>query len=248
MRIWQGAEHPAKHVIYLIGSIMALPEAHPRAHIYAALMREIKSRMIAIAATYAEMAADPEHPQAFIKGEFCFLQLRFVCELIALAAVAAHEPLGLTKDLLKSYQPERMFSLLSDINPQCFPMPVRRLNTGERTHHLEPKLGEMTAADLKAVYDATGDVLHAGLAKHILNNRRRLLDMEKLHGWANAIASFLIEHIVAIPSEGLILFVHVSVEQDVTVVTVRSEDGGPFRLGPDWDPLAYGRPTNRLGE
>jgi hypothetical protein len=54
------------------------------------LMREVKIRLRAIRASVAIIEANADNPGAFVHAESGYLQVRFVCELVALAAVIAH--------------------------------------------------------------------------------------------------------------------------------------------------------------
>jgi hypothetical protein len=215
--------------------------AHPKAELYASLMQEAKTRMDGLASLVDHITKNPNEPLAFMNAELAFLQLRFVCELIGLAAVVAHEQLGLTKDLMKSFNPEKMFNLLGDINPQCFPIPVKRSHI-DGAHHLEPRDRDLSPEDLGSIYARSGDVLHRGLVKHVLAGRKRAYNIAELDGWAKKIGSLLSEHMVPIPSEGVLLFVHV-VNGEIQTALVASEDGQSFQLGPTWDHLAYKSPT-----
>jgi hypothetical protein len=66
--------------------------------------------------------------------EFCVLEIRMVCELIALACVVAHgDDIADSNKLEKEWQAGRIVSALERLHPGFFPVPVTMTQT------LEPK-------------------------------------------------------------------------------------------------------------
>lgn len=90
---------------------------------YANIMLEVKHRLKAIK-TANETKTGLVHP---ITRELCFLQLRMICELIALGCLIAHGdlPETKTKKLMSADYPGKIFPDLERINPDFFPRPVR---------------------------------------------------------------------------------------------------------------------------
>lgn len=185
---------------------MTDPEVRSTIELYSSFMEEIKTRFGAIHETVSALRADNTSPNAFMYAEFCFLQMRFVCELIALAAIAAHKPLGLNKGLLKSWHADRTFAALSKINPQCFP---RGIIIGRKNGaiHVELRKRELDRADLQRIYNKCGEILHRGMIKHVLNGEIKVYDIEKLDAWARSIGQLMSQHSIMILEEGIVLLV-----------------------------------------
>lgn len=56
-----------------------------------------------------------------MRAEFAFLQLRYICELVALSSLAAHCSIGIGSRLSKVWNAAEAFALLEHVNPHCFP-------------------------------------------------------------------------------------------------------------------------------
>lgn len=97
------------------------------AQLYAAYMEEIKQRSEAITAAIMAVRSGRLSPSAYMQAEFAYLQLRYICELVALSSLAAHHTMGLGSRLLKVWNAGEAFALLEQINPHCFPSSVRNI-------------------------------------------------------------------------------------------------------------------------
>lgn len=144
--------------------------------LYANLMAEVRIRMTSI-----ETACKGQTGIAspLIK-EFCFLQLRMICELIALGCLVAHGDIKATQSKRwgKEYSADRILRLLDDLHPDFYPAPVLHTRTGPDTHHLEAiKGGFMTKADLLLLYQKCGNILHRGSVKRLVTKKKMLLQI-----------------------------------------------------------------------
>lgn len=88
--------------------------------VYGALLREIKYRVESIDATLDGHV----HVRAKIAEELCYLQLRMICELIAIGCLVIHGDLNLSNNLLKSYEASKIMSEMYKIHPKFFPVPL----------------------------------------------------------------------------------------------------------------------------
>ena len=207
--------------------------------VYADLMHEIKARMDSIAEIHRGLSADPSVIDGFIKAEFCYLQIRYICELIALGVAAAHEPVGLSKDILKSWNADRTLGYLAQINEHCFPKPIV-LRSQDGAHQFEIRENcALEIKDVKKIYSECGEILHRGTLKNILAERQRLYDLRKLNEWARAIGSLLKHHIIMILSEGTVLLVRMGGPGEGVQVALAKAEGEAIYV-PDQPPHADG--------
>jgi hypothetical protein len=166
-------------------------------NLYSTLMQEAKFRVLAISSRMKMLQHSDPPPEAFIEAEFCFLQIRLICETVALASIVAHSPLGLRKDLLKSWHAEKSFAMLRDINPHCFPIPIE-VDESVRPNKINKAKGEfLKVGDLQDIYNKCGDFLHRGSAKQMLAGKREI-DIGKIRSWTNAFVQLLSTHMIAI--------------------------------------------------
>jgi hypothetical protein len=137
--------------------------------LYANLMEEIKIRISAIdAGTGGTLLVEPP----FVR-EFCFLQIRMVCELIALGCLVAHGDIAATdaKRLHKQWAADKIMDELGALHPEFFPYPMRqgRNAIGHTLDAINPS--PLPKSELLRLYWKCGDVLHRGSLKKILSGR-----------------------------------------------------------------------------
>ena len=137
--------------------------------VYANLMNEVRVRADAVV-KFA--SADDAFPTA-TKVEAAFLQLRLICELIALGCLVAHGDLKEIKAsrLQKAYEADFIVKSLTRLHPNFFPVPhdveVREeFMPGTPGYHFVPvSEGFLTKEALIRLYRRAGSVLHRGSLK-----------------------------------------------------------------------------------
>jgi hypothetical protein len=96
------------------------PNLKAEHQIYADLMDEVRIRIQAL-----ERAIDARNTWSpRMLQEFCYLQLRMLCETIALGCMVAHGDVT-RANTLKKYEPSVMLARLESFNPDFFPKGVR---------------------------------------------------------------------------------------------------------------------------
>lgn len=139
--------------------------------LYQSIMVEVMIRVYSInSATRAPTGI----PQPLIR-EYCYLQLRMLCELIALGCLVAHGDITKTKYFQKAYKADDILQQLEKLHPDFYPrpfkpnflpasatLPMGQLNMDEFDRDYLKK------EDLIRLYAKCGSVLHKG-------NLRRLL-------------------------------------------------------------------------
>jgi hypothetical protein len=113
-------------------------------------------------------------PQALIR-EYCFLQLRMLCELIALGCLVAHGDVTQTKYFQKAYKADDILERLGKLHPDFYPFPFKPIF--EPPSAKDPSgsitLTELTDDYLKKeeliqLYAKCGSVLHKGSLRRLL--------------------------------------------------------------------------------
>jgi len=231
---------------------MADPKVGEAVDLYRQFMEEIKIRFNAIKLTIDQVEAEGETPVGYLNAEFAFLQLRFVCELIALAVLAAHSPFGLNRRLMKSWNARKTFETLAQINPQCFPRPVKVLRVDEiedgrnRHHHIDiSDAGALKREDLQRIYDHCGETLHRGILKHVVEGPGRVYDLDQVDKWCIEIGALLSHHALLILDRGLVLITVLSTEPNGDVQVVTTQAPGPAIYIPPEDAESSPRPAGK---
>jgi hypothetical protein len=91
----------------------ATPKQRAALDLYCALMEEAKHRLACIDGAIDGRTGLPY--QAVV--EFCFLQLRMLCELIALGCLIAHGDVNPGAKLRKAYAADEIIGLLEKLHP-----------------------------------------------------------------------------------------------------------------------------------
>jgi len=135
--------------------------------LYKRLMKEIRKR---IDATEAIINRETGLEARFAR-ESAYLQLRMICEAIALGCVNAHEGLSELRSgkLQKSYAADQIVNVLAGLHDRFYPQPIIVAGkvagrTDVRDHDIE----HLTKEDLKTLYWKCGNVLHRGTPKSLI--------------------------------------------------------------------------------
>lgn len=143
---------------------------------YAVLMDEIRTRMDSI-----QTFADPKIAlPAPTRAEACFLQVRMICEMIALGCLVAHDDMQEVKAarLQKAYEADFIVRALERLHPDFFPVPhtvkIRDNAFNEQAGlHYEPLTeGFLSKEKLVRIYRRAGAVLHRGSLQVTFSNPR----------------------------------------------------------------------------
>jgi hypothetical protein len=177
---------------------MATKKQEAAIQLYADLMAEVKVRINSI----PTVANNPNGlPKPLIR-EFCFLQLRMLCELVALSCLTAHGDIRATqsKTARKAYSAEKIIQLLDDLHPDFFPQPVKVTTPEPNFHHMEPANGDfLTKAELLRLYARCGDILHRGSIKKLLSEKKPIqTSFSDINEYAKKVTALLRIHQVAL--------------------------------------------------
>ncbi len=161
--------------------------------LYRALMEEVKIRLSSLDAA---MVARIGIPGAMLR-EFCFLQLRMLCELIALGCLAAHGEIQGTAGLRKKYAADEIVKRLESLHPDFYPSPIRVSGAGSARAATPIQSGFLSKDELLSLYGRCGDSLHRGTLKKLLSARAPArVDFRDVVAWKEQIAVLLGVHFI----------------------------------------------------
>src|SRR4051794_23321534 len=163
--------------------------------LYIGLMYEIRTRIDTIQICINEQTG-LNRP---IEWEICFLQLRKICELIALSCLAAHGDIEKVhlQNLSKEYNAGKIITTMKKLHPQFFPLAAqeREARKGTKTLTAAPS-GHLTKEELLKIYGKAGDALHSGNLRALVKGRIIKLNFDDINGWTNQIIDLLRLHII----------------------------------------------------
>lgn len=203
--------------------------------IYIALMQQIVLRLDAIRETATEAVANPTHGSNWKNAEFCYLQIRRICEYAAIAVLVAHgeHEQFLSSALLKEWNAGKLFQKLTSINRNAFPIPVvTEINAhGDGRHHVVPQERLLSAKELAQVYNACGDRLHASSLRRILQGKLPEYSFDDIGSWTNKFTATLQSHLILLPEISSVMLVALNDIEDGQVHCSFADANGPSTFG-----------------
>jgi hypothetical protein len=161
--------------------------------LYCDLMEEIKRRTDVVFAVIQGRIGVPH----IVGVELVYLQLRMICELIALACLTAHGdvPEAKSKRLTKEYNADQIIKALERLHPAFYPMPGRQVRdqAGKVVEIAAVDEPHLTKRDLRRLYGECGDFLHRGNIEQFMKGRS-LPEFSHLEAWVKKITSLLNHH------------------------------------------------------
>ena len=162
---------------------------------YSMLMEEAKYRLLAMDIV---LGGGTGLPKGAIR-EFCFLELRMLCELIALGCLTAHGDLKTSK-LKQVYEADRIIRRLQKLHPDFFSVGA----TPGKAGPVLRKDGFLTKKDLVKLYWRCGDALHRGSFQALSSRRYSDTDIEEIRTWKQRIEALLNYHAIFMADERII--------------------------------------------
>lgn len=171
-----------------------LREQDPR---YTDLMQEIKERLY----TIEDVLSGRTALQGPLAHEFCFLQLRIICECISYACVIAHAYL---KELQapkfhKAWSADVLMKRLSELHPDFYPKPKTMTITKDRVQLDEIDAPYLTKANLQKLNGICGDKLHRGSPEKYAFNptpERQAADRQTIINYGNEVFRLIESHLM----------------------------------------------------
>jgi hypothetical protein len=142
--------------------------------------------------------------------EYCFLQLRMLCELIAIGCLVLHGDInknGIGK-LRGTWSAEDIIKALENIHPAFYPIPHLQEKTSIGFNLTAFTDGYLTKDDLKHLVQLSGSHLHRGSLKKILKGRQPTqFNFPDVLEWLKKIGKLLSTHMIPLFEEGTLVLV-----------------------------------------
>lgn len=162
-------------------------------NVYASIMEEAKFRALSInTLTNTPITL----PISFMR-EFCFLQLRMLCELIALGCLVAHGDIKETKELRRSYHAGDIVKQLERLHPNFYPVPRTPVFSPGHLHMEDYDKPFLTKIELIKLYGTCGDLLHKGNLRNLLKPQKPPpSDYRDIQQWGQRVLNLLSFHTI----------------------------------------------------
>jgi hypothetical protein len=200
------------------------PEQRALRTIYCNLMAEIKHRCVIVGKTLNHEYQVPDWPAY----ELCYLQLRMICELIALGALAVHGdiPTSRGNKIRDSVKADWIVKTLEKMHPRFYPTPGIPIVHPDGHHEFVPATWDyLTKPKFLKLYWKCGGALHRGSFKRL--HKMPDFDFEAIKNHAGQILALLSAHKIALFGSDHELWVSVKpeVEGEVEATLVGPVEG-----------------------
>jgi len=168
--------------------------------LYVSLMEEAKVRLHAIDTVLNRVNGKYIFHQA-IAQEIAYLQLRMLCEVIALSCLVAHGFIsGLNlKRARDKYEADYIIKELEKLHPNFYPQPIVMTMVPNGINTVLKKEGFLTKKELLKLYREAGGIVHRGKVRNVETNPLPTVDFAAPQKWANKIVELLSQHRIASP-------------------------------------------------
>lgn len=179
-------------------------------YLYSNLMGEIKARCEVIDVAISMDGVLGLGPRA----DLCYVQLRMICELVAIAVLAAHGdlPSTRTKRLQTAYEADKILKHLESLHPDFFPIPAtREFDIKGRVRGFKAtEVDYLTKQDLMKLYWECGGKLHRGTLDTIGPIGKSQVSLDRIAALNEKIRLLLREHLIILSDPKQCLFVQMS--------------------------------------
>jgi hypothetical protein len=162
---------------------------------YRALMEEIKWRSAII-----ETAHTLPFPRAGAAIELSYLQLRMICEVLAVGCLLVHGdvPASRAAKLKKEYKADLIIKTLERLHSDFYPVPceIKYDLNNHPWHVVEPTtiMSILDKQSLQSLYYEAGYFLHRGTLEFVSSAKIRKVRLETIQGWVTKIKQLLHNH------------------------------------------------------
>lgn len=164
---------------------------------YANVLDEIRARILGINTIVAGTTSLP----SWMTAELCYLQLRLLCELVAIGCLLAHGDIDATKSkkIQKQYAADDILKQLEQLHPNFYPHPVVCTFSPSNVHIERIESGYLTKQELITLYHECGGHLHRGSLNSIFHTTKpkQPPTLERALSWGAKFSNLLSQHHIA---------------------------------------------------
>ena len=169
--------------------------------IYRDFVVEITKRLNAVSDSISELKANPKHPNAWQNCDFCWLQIRKICEYLTIGIVAAHHFDGAAIADLHKWRPKELLAQVSKLNDHPTPVLISSSfgNGVDGERQIMPLARPIKPGAISAVYGRCSDLFHLGSLERILSDKLPAYEIAQLDRWLSAFQKLSANHALFLP-------------------------------------------------
>jgi len=164
---------------------------------YANILDEVRTRILGMNTIVAGTVLLPQ----WLTAELCYLQLRMLCELVALACLMAHGDIegAKGKKFQKEYAADDILKRLEQLHPDFYPHPITCTFPPGGVHIERVESDYLTKNELISLYHECGGHLHRGSMASIFHPEKpkQPPTIERALFWGMKFSNLLSQHHIA---------------------------------------------------
>jgi hypothetical protein len=168
---------------------------HPNGALYCNLMEYIKWRVEAVHKTIHLVRTNKHYLDNRLAAEFCLLQLRMCCELLAIGCVAIHTDVPQTARLQKMWNADAIMKSFAALKPGFFPEAVNDEKQPDGVIQQRAVDGALTRDELLKAYNLFGGMLHTGTFDRYTKASVKSYDFSILEEFLEKLSKLLSNHV-----------------------------------------------------
>jgi hypothetical protein len=182
------------------------------AKLYASLMAEVKSRLqkLHLEANLLKTLPEPIVQKTF-RSESCYLQLRRITELVAVAVLLVHTPYEKfrSQDLAKIFQADKLLKTLAKLSASAVPRPAATVERPPIERVLLTFVMPRPTFDVRDaitdIYKTSCDKLHLGSLHSILRKRNKQYSSQFIWTAFERLTTLLDTHVIVLPDNRIMI-------------------------------------------
>ena len=154
--------------------------------------------------------------------DFCYLQLRIICELIALGCMLMHKdiPETRTKNMRTEWNATKMAALMKRLHPNFFPDPLFADDV-KKARGSDFKY--LTKERFNRLYGDISKKIHRGSLEDVMAQRQFSINVSEIGKWRMEIYNLLMVHWISIKGGDVVYRIQMSNPADKTLHCDRFE-------------------------
>lgn len=161
---------------------------------YANILREINARIAGI--NHCTLGRSGlESPLVL---DFSYLQIRMICELVAIGCLIAHGDIKETTSstMQREWSAEKIMNSLERLHPNFYPFPINQTHSNGSVH-IDPRKTPLSKPDFLTLYRKCNDGVHRGTLKsYVKGSKTRQIDYPAITSKAQKLVDLLSNHAI----------------------------------------------------
>jgi hypothetical protein len=173
---------------------------------YGTFINEILKRLNAVSESLSEITANPDHPENWKNCDFCWFEIRKVCEYMASAIVLAHHRDSGDEIELQNWKPKDLLAQVDKLShhPRFVAISSVLIDHGE-SRQITPLAKPIDSKIISEIYGRCSELLHVGSLKRLLESKLPSYDTSQLEVWLLGFTRLMQNHALLLPKVKRIL-------------------------------------------